>query len=250
LAAANCNDIHRDTVINVFDAALLVRCLNDPTRCDFPNGIVNIFDTAYLSIGAINFNDNYLDIHMRNPDNKVLAYEFDMNGITIDSVESLVNHPGAANWSASKVLAISQNDSSVNRSLLAQPLCRVHFSNITGNQICIANIEGIISDQYQALIPVIEGPCFAPSNTTALPNNFEVNIMPNPIKSTAKFTFNQSSNNPLSLEIMDLSGKTLRSFQEIYGREFEFNRQDLPSGMYFYRISGEMGIHTGKMVIE
>lgn len=250
LAPANCNDIHRDTVINVFDAALLVRCLNDPTRCDFPNGIVNIFDTAYLSIGAINFTDNYLDIHMRNPDNKVIAYEFDMNGITIDSVESLVNYPGAANWSDSKVLAISQNDSSVNRSQLAQPLCRVHFSAITGNQICIANIEGIISDQYQALIPVIEGPCFVPSNTTVLPSNFEVKIMPNPLKETAKFTFNQTSNNSLSLEIIDLSGKTLRSFHEIKGREFEFNRQDLPSGMYFYRISGDMGTLTGKMIIE
>lgn len=252
LSAANCNDIHRDTVINVFDAALLVRCMNDPTKCDFPAGIVNVFDTAYLSIGAFNIVDGYVDIHLRNPDNRVLAYEFAMDGILIDSVMSLTANPSSAYWSTtnSKVLALSTNDSSINRTNLAQPLCRVFFNSVTANQICINSIEEIISDQYQALIPRIEGPCFAPSNVIDLQDNFEVKIMPNPFKESTRFTFNQSGLNPITLEILDVTGKTISIHREIYSRDFEFNRQGLPAGMYFYRISGEMGIRTGKLIME
>ncbi len=252
LSTTNCNDLHQDTIMNVFDAALLVRCMNDPTKCNFPNGIVNIFDTAYLSIGAVNFTDNYVDIHMRNPDNKVLAYEFTMAGIAIDSVVSLVQYPTAAQWSAatSKVLALSVNDSSINRTALAQPICRIYFNSVTGNQICINSIEGIVSDIYQALIPRIEGPCFAPSNTQALANNFEVAITPNPLKESTRFNFSQDSQNPMTLEILDATGKQVRVFTNITGRNFEFQREGLPAGLYFYRINSEMGIRSGKMIME
>ena len=67
LSATNCNDLHADGSLNLFDLALLQRCLLDSTRCNLPGGIVNIFDKVGLSILQINHQAKTIDIGLRNP---------------------------------------------------------------------------------------------------------------------------------------------------------------------------------------
>jgi hypothetical protein len=252
LTATNCNDLHRDTSLTVFDAALLNQCLRDTNNCNFPNGIVNIFDTAYLSIGAVDFTNQYVDIYLRNPDNKVIAYEFTMSGIVIDSVQSLVANPNSNYWSAStsKVLALSLNDSSVNRTNVATPLCRVYFSSINGNLICIESIQDIVSDAYQALIPRIEGPCFSPSSIAVnQADYFELTVQPNPVKESTTFNLSRSDNSVYDIEIYDLMGRLVEK-SYITENSYTFYRNQLAAGVYYYKVGNKANVKKGKIVLE
>jgi hypothetical protein len=70
------------------------------------------------------------------------------------------------------------------------------------------------------------------------------------LKESTRFNFSQDSQNPMTLEILDATGKQVRVFTNISGRNFEFQREGLPSGLYFYRLNSEMGIRSGKMIME
>ena len=252
LTATNCNDLHRDSSLTVFDAALLNQCLRDTNNCNFPNGIVNIFDTAYLSIGAVDFNNQYVDIYLRNPDNKVIAYEFTMSGIVIDSVQSLVANPNSNYWSSStsKVLALSLNDSSVNRTNVATPLCRVYYSSINGNLICIESIQDIVSDAYQALIPRIEGPCFTPTSIeTNSASYFELTVQPNPVKESTTFNLLKSDDSIYDIEIYDLMGRLVEK-SIITSNSYTFYRNQLAAGIYYYKVGNKSNVKKGKIVLE
>ena len=53
--------------------------------------ITNPNDTVTLSIGELNLEEGYVDIHVLNPDNEILGYQFIMGNISITSVENLVS---------------------------------------------------------------------------------------------------------------------------------------------------------------
>lgn len=252
LSPTNCNDLHRDTSISVFDAALLNHCLRDTSFCNFPNGIVNIFDTAYLSIGAVNFTDRYVDVYMRNPDNKVIAYEFTMSGIVVDSVRTLVPYPNQPLSSSltQKVIALSVNDSSIARTNLASPLCRVYYSQITSSQICIQSIQDIVSDVYQALIPVIEGPCFSPTSTEQLNNlAFTVQVQPNPMKNQSIFQFQGLIDGDINIQLFDALGRMVKS-EQIQQSTYLLERKDLGAGVYYFKVQNGNQQQSGKLIIE
>ena len=104
ITAQPCTDLNDDGAITVYDAALISSCYlygighvhaggvgTNHDHCNFPTGMTNIFDTVEISIEDVNFSDQYIDVAIRNPLNHVLAYEFDISGATIMSVESLVD---------------------------------------------------------------------------------------------------------------------------------------------------------------
>lgn len=256
LNASECNDVHRDSVVNVYDAALLAQCMQDSNACDFPSGISNIFDTAYISIGNADFANNYIDIYLRNPNEKLLGYQFTMSGIQVDSVVSLVNanaYPVTAQWSAAnnRILALSVEDSTIERSPSAQPLCRVYFSSVTASQICINQFESAVSGVYQALMTQVEGPCVMPSSTDLVNySDFEVQVAPNPFEGSTQFSFNNMGASPVQLQIYDGTGRLVDAYENIQTKVFTFHQKQLTAGIYIYRISGEAGIRTGKLMVK
>jgi hypothetical protein len=256
LNATECNDVHRDSVVNVYDATLVAQCALDTNECDYPTGITNIFDTAYISIANANFTDNYVDIYLRNPNEKLLAYQFTMSGIVVDSVVSLVNtaeYPVNAQWSSAtnRILALSVEDSTINRSPTAQPLCRVYFSSVTASQICIDEFESAVSGIYQALMTKVEGPCVMPSSTSSINySNFEVQIAPNPFEGETTFSFKNMGAAPLRLEIFDATGRLVDAYENIITPNFVLKQNKMTSGVYLYRISGASGMQSGKLMVK
>ena len=144
-----CNDLNADGEIDVYDASLMVDCslTNDGhvtgashDHCNFPYGITNIFDTVQFSIGHVNHNEQYIDIYIENPDNFVVSYQFEMSGLTIESVENLVDpalYPITPEWSLgeTEVIGISYQDSLIPRNLAPAPLCRIHYFALTDTLI-------------------------------------------------------------------------------------------------------------------
>jgi hypothetical protein len=78
----------------------------------------------------------------------------------------------------------------------------------------------------------------------SLPESFEISAYPNPFNKRTKITFNLMANAPAKLEIFNLNGQLVRSF-DVYGRVgnseivwdcADNNNNTVSSGVYFARI--------------
>ena len=155
LDAQPCFDLDLSGTISVYDAALINSCFlygtehNHPgggnihNHCNLPGGITNPGNTATLSVIDIDYANSTIDIGINNPTDQISAYEFDISGAEIESVISLVDpsdYPVDPDYlvGGQKIIAMTMVDSKIPRTNGEyQPLCRIQFSNPTGDQICI-----------------------------------------------------------------------------------------------------------------
>lgn len=214
-----CNDLNDDTLITVWDAALLQNCVLNSTpyntACVFPHGIVNPYQTVSLKIDTLNTAQGYVDIHMLAPQSDVTAYEFDLHGLNILNVVSLVNssdYPSIPDYLAGgkKVISISYIDSSISRSPNWQPLCRVYYSALTDTVVCIEKIVDIVNKSYEATLTTIVGPCM-PAGNVGIKENDRSNYFlawPNPTKGLLNLSTHFEERNG-TITVTDVLGKTV-----------------------------------------
>lgn len=184
IVPTNCNDLNADGDITVSDAALMVNCYtqrdihNAQTIvdyhpwCEFPRGYLSTPDTVWLSLGNLDPVNKTVDVFVRNPTSRVLGYEFNMGGLTIQSVTNLVpNLVGDISMNSTlggtKVIGLSIVDSSMVRNTTAVPLCRINYLNLTGGMVCIASITDIVNQDANDVVTRITGGCLAVPNTVA-----------------------------------------------------------------------------------
>jgi hypothetical protein len=271
LTASPCNDLFSDGILNVYDAALLNSCLlygaghthpgaggGPHDHCNFPAGLVNIFDTAALSIDTVNFDQQYIDINILNPSSEVLAYQFRLSGVNLLMAESLADpndFPVNVGVSpASRMVAgLSMQDSSIDRSNQRQSLVRVYFTHTTGPEICIDSISAIVDKGYFAVVPRIDGGC-VPVPLVGIENqpanSLGLQIAPNPFDQSTRFTFRNRTNESLRLELTDALGRVVRIVDNIQGESFVLQRENLPAGTYFFRMSGSAAAQSGRLVVD
>ncbi|MBK9016378.1 MAG: T9SS type A sorting domain-containing protein [Saprospiraceae bacterium] len=74
--------------------------------------------------------------------------------------------------------------------------------------------------------------------------------MPNPLTDSALLQVEGIEPGPLRLVLTDVSGKLLRHVETV-GTGFEFQRGDLPAGMYLFQIerNGER-VGSGKLMVR
>lgn len=183
-----CNDLNGDNAITVTDAALLANCYNqqnihDQTEhvvhyhpwSEFPRGWVDAASQVDLKLGSIDPVAKTVDILVRNPDCRVLGYEFTMSGLTIQSVQNLV--PGLAGDIAtesipggSRVIGLSYIDSSLIKNADFIPLCRINYSSLTSSTVCIAGITDIVNDKANNVsTSIVDGCAFIPNTVAVRP---------------------------------------------------------------------------------
>ena len=186
VSASACTDLNGDGLITVTDGALLANCYNTQDAhdqsphvlhyhpwCDYPRGWLSTLDTAWLSLGNFDPVGKTVDIFLKNPNSRVLGYEFDLSGLTIQSVENL--SPNVMNEMAvssslggTKVIGLSYIDSSIVKSSAPMPLCRVHYLTLTDAQICIADIADIVNEDANNIIHHGTGDCLTVPNTVVV----------------------------------------------------------------------------------
>ena len=71
---------------------------------------------------------------------------------------------------------------------------------------------------------------------------------PNPFAISAKLNVSENMNDA-RLIIYDLTGKIMKTFYPISGKQFTIDRENLPSGLYFYELKDQMNFSTGKLII-
>lgn len=173
-----CTDLNGDGEINVTDAAVAAGCifygpdhvdeLGVHDHCIWESEIINPNHNVTLSIGDIDDVAGYVDVHILNPDNEVVAYEFDVSGITIQSVESLMDPlvydaTPQGNLGGTKVVCTSLNDLMIPKNYSPAPFVRIHYFAITDPQVCVSSISDIVNEDFHNTLTTI-GACMAINN--------------------------------------------------------------------------------------
>lgn len=264
-----CNDLNGDGDISVYDASLLASCINfgrihnhpgegAHDHCNFPGGVVNILDTVTLTILEANFEEGYIDVGIKNPNQRINAYQFRTSGIALSDVSNLVDaqvYPISPRISMgdSIVIGISYQDSTINRSDEFQPLCRVYYSALTSDFICLAEVIDVVNALQEQTIVRIEDGC-----VERIVNDVEegdllrmqVKASPNPFKTYSLLEFPNPQSDSYQLDLLDASGRLLRRITGITGTEYRIERGNLPAGVYLYRLTGSTVMASGRLVIE
>ena len=163
----SCNDLNNDGEVTVTDAALMVdgytqqathsgtpHVLHYHPWLDFPRGWLSTTDQVDLTLGNLDPIAKTVDVLVRNPTCRVLGYEFEMSGITIQSAQNLApNLEGSpadeivlsTTLGGTKVIGLSYLDSTLVKNTDFVPLLRINYLALTAGEICIATITDIVN---------------------------------------------------------------------------------------------------------
>lgn len=266
--ATSCNDLNADNRITVFDAALIASCQHYGgshqhsgsgglhNHCSFPYGILNSMDSVYLSIIGVDFTNQYIDIGVRNPNNRVLAYEFNMSGIEMSNVDNLyypANYPLTVqgDFGGTKVIGISYVDSSFQKNLTTVPLCRIYYNNITASEICIDEIIDVVNENYERTFHFIEGGCIDLTSVADNDNVTMINVAPNPNAGAFKLTYSTMQPQDLDVMVFDPVGKLVyqRTLASTAKGELNIDMGQLSNGLYTLAVKPENGSVISKKIV-
>jgi PKD repeat protein len=178
IAVSACTDVNMDGVITVADAAILSDCeiYGDEliefggvhNHCIFGPAIINPDHTTTLSIGDVDFDQNYIDIYVQNPNNQIVGYQFKMSGVVITGLQNLASpqqYPVTPQFlfGSNQIIALSLVDSTIKKNINPTPMLRIFYSALTSNEVCISEIVDIINENSESVLTII-GPCFDTNN--------------------------------------------------------------------------------------
>jgi subtilisin-like proprotein convertase family protein len=86
--------------------------------------------------------------------------------------------------------------------------------------------------------------------TEAVLQDVQVNVYPNPAKTTLYVNIDDSIQGDIQLGLFNVQGQLLLQTEKSAGNQFDLDVQAVPSGMYFLTIRTEQGSLTKKIVVE
>ncbi len=241
MTPSECRDISGDGAITVWDAGLAVNCaLNDApgnTVCDFPNTVTNPAQYAEIGFTEINTSMNYIDVYIRNPDCKIVGYEFNVSGVDIVDVENLVspvNYPATPQFlpGGNKVVCLSYQDSLIPKNITPAPLVRIHYSQITDPTICVEEIVHVINNAYQPIVTNNPQACVSVAGVNELGMQ-EFSMYPNPASGQVKISLKVKAEENFTIVLVDALGRTVQTQRLSPGTsETSLDVSGLSNGMY------------------
>lgn len=267
IEALPCTDVDQDDEITVTDAAHLALCQHfnelhqhpDSSgfhdKCNFPvNHIVNPYDTVHFTIGAVNWGQQYMDIHVHNPNNRIVGYQFSMSGMTISSAVSLADPieysitpsftPGGV-----EVIGLSYDDMSFPKHYEFAPLVRLYWASM-GDEVCIDFITDVVNDDYHNTLNVIEEGCVTASGVSESLDAEAPMLYPNPMTDQATLRFSNPTRSAMDLTITDPTGRVVYTARPT-GTLHTIDRGSLPAGTYIYTLVGPATpTFTGQLNIQ
>lgn len=267
IEALPCTDVDQDGLITVSDAAYLAQCQywnaahEHPDssgfhpKCDFPvNHIVNPFDSVYFSIGSVNWDQGFLDIHVLNPNNRIVGYELNMSGMGISSAVSLadpIEYPIEPAFvpGGGKVIGLAYEGESLVKNYSWTPLLRLYWSDHE-EEICIdAIIDVVNTDYHNTLTYILEG-CVTASGISEAFTDAVPMLYPNPMQESSLLRFPNPKREQMTFVLTDASGREVMTWST-KGVQYTIERGDLPSGTYLYTLTTAQGFrYSGRLSIQ
>lgn len=263
ITANACNDLNNSGSITVWDAALMANCAlhgsGINTQCLFPRGNINPNHTATLSIGSYNLSQNYFEVNITNPTTRVLGYEFTISGADILNVVNLVpvaNYPETPDFlvGGKRVISLSYRDSTIAKNTLPQPLCRIYYTNPTGN-LCISSAVEIVNKQYEAIQRVVDPTCIPMTIDVGLGQvankDHFFSVIPNPAAEQIQLTGYSKNGAHGLVEIRDISGRLVYQEKVTLSESFVYpvNISHYNPGVYYVTLSSDAGVATKPVIV-
>ena len=257
LTASACKDISGDGIISVWDAGLVVNCaLNSGiNNCVFPNSVVNNAQVVEIGHTSINTGDGYIDVYIKNPDNKVSAYELTVSGIVISDVENLINpvsYPITPQFlpGGNKVIGISYLDSLIPKNFAPVPLVRIYYNQITGEDICVSSVVHLLNDLYQPNTVNIVDACVSilGIEERGIPS---FSMFPNPSNNEVTIRLSVKLEEKMTVSITDATGRTVATRQiSPMDTEITLNTEKLSNGLYNIVLSNGNVLSSKPLVVS
>lgn len=266
IAVAPCTDIDQDDNITVTDAALMSRCQfwneahENPDssgvhdKCNFPvTEIINYYDTVHFKIGDVNWDQGYVDVHVLNPNCRLVGFQMDFSGIEISQAISLadvLNYPIEPSFvpGGNEVIGLSYEGESMMKFYEWTPLLRLYWINADA-EICISSVEDVVNDDYHNTLIDIVDACVSDVHDEDMVEN-EVRVMPNPMTTNTTISFPNPTREAMILQIIDSQGKLVR-VEQTAGITHVVEKGALSSGAYFFRLVGTQSTPlTGRFDIK
>lgn len=261
--ATPCTDLNDNNVIDLFDAALLHECATyqddivhwgSRFACQFPTGATIASDVVYLRPISIDTIAKTVEIQVQNSQNRLNGYEFTISGLVIDSLVNLApEFEGDLLFNAAlgKIVAMTRNEKSIKKNFTPFKFLRIHYSELTDNEICISEVQNVINSKYQRSNASVQGPCLSTGtvglNTPEKPD-FEVFVQPNPFVDNLTIFFENEEGAPAQITLTDAMGRIVRTFHDVRTNQVTIERNNMPSGAYYYQIEMAKGRASGRVV--
>jgi hypothetical protein len=245
VVVTSCNDLSANGSLTVYDLALASVCLGESesggnSACNFPHNILTTSSPCGMAITDVNFAQGYVDIELKSTSHDVIAYQFTLNGIVISSVSNIADNgtlPCSVGFNpfTNSVYALADFGYHLENATNAQPVCRVYFSQVVSNTICITGITDIVNIHRSRTANYIYGECFDATafSTNEILNIGDISVMPNPVQDKVTFTLSRFVSTPSELIIRDHVGKLINVVPVPTGSHtVDFDMTSMQSGVY------------------
>ncbi|MCE3294834.1 MAG: Lysyl oxidase [Crocinitomicaceae bacterium] len=257
LPSTSCNEVTADGMLSVWDAAVINKCALGQTSnaCEFPKSAQNLDQYAEVGYIELHMDQSYLDVFIKNPENRVLGYELNFSGIEIADVENLIDpasYPIVPQFQngGTKVIGLSYVDSMIPKNFQNTPLLRVYFSEVNGDDICLESIVHLLNNNAQPVnANLLEG-CvsLAGVEERGMPG---FAVKPNPASNTVAIELKSKIDEKVSVSVTDALGRKVLE-KEINAMEtgIEFDVTNLTNGFYNVILSTGDVKMTKKIIVK
>lgn len=264
IIAASCNDANADGDIDIYDAAIVNGCAWQEAGvthiidlCNMPYGFLNSSDTVTFSIGEINTAEEYLDLYVKNTSADILAFQLSFEGMTIESVEklapSILTDDFKLSYSNDELIGLGYNEEGFIKNFTAMPLVRVHYSAEYPTTICIDYVTTAVNEDYHEVIALKNDACYTLTSVDDVilsADMLNVQLYPHPVIGQSIFSFTNYLHTEFSLLVYDITGNLLRSYPATSGNSFVISKDELPAGIYIYKLQSDVMSGQGKFIVQ
>ena len=263
VAATSCSDLNGDGLITVYDAVMLSYCMlfgdghvhEDGSaahdHCSFPAGIYNGTTPTQFEITAADNNESYFIVSMRNSSSDIMAYQFKISGVTIKSIENIVDGYMAESMLTSvntnNLLVMSESNSFIPKSAEYSPVLKIYYSAPMGSEVCVEIME-VVNINYEQV--TVSDPNICASLDALSTSDYialEINIFPNPFRNETLIQMKAS--NDYTVKMYDASGRLVRT-EYFEGDNAIIKRGNLFEGVYFMTVQSDKVTFRSKVIIQ
>ncbi|MEO6758006.1 MAG: lysyl oxidase family protein, partial [Saprospiraceae bacterium] len=262
--ATDCRDLYADGQIDLYDAALLQECIlygntldhwGARFPCTFPAGLEDPADQVHIFAGLLDTVAKTFDIQIINAFHNLLGYALTVAGLDITAVENLDStFQGAMQFdpASGRILALSATEKPIMKHYIPSNFLRVHYQQQTAAQACVASVEAVVNTKYQLSNAGLGTPACVSGSLSSVQepgeNTFPVYVQPNPFREETTLVFANPELEPVSVALLDLTGRVLLSYQDLRTETVTFARGNLPAGVYLYTLRTSKNQVSGKLM--
>ncbi len=243
--ASTCLDLDGNGQLNIYDAALMRECIEategetvaDHSHCLFPAGYTNVNQSVWVQLQEFDDSNQSIDFEYFSPSNELFAFDVLFSGVKIASVEPMANSEMEIFWNDNRVIAMTKPNNQLPKNTEMNALLSINVSEVTDQEICIANVNDIVNKNYEKTVIGFGESCrFA--QVTALDQidlNPDLKLYPNPADDVLWLNFKDLQEIE-KVELISADGSIFNQNKNNVSNTGKIDTSHLPNGIYFLKI--------------